>query len=247
MTVASFRSAGCGIMIEDNPDQKIQSKRYTDAPLGVWLENFLPRATQNVYILKTTFGNLHGNSRVCTQFVGSKRADNCPHRQQVRYTFFQTKAIPPALWNPCDYVLQFTFRIAHIAGSVNTAADFVSRLELNVTEKIRLKIRQDIQTTPIEVTISSSDVADEEQFFLTHADNNDESKEQTPEPKEQSRQNPRHCVTYEDPSSWKASVKEFTKIDGNTTSHSMNGIKTNARKRVEQDVNLVLKTWNWKF
>ena len=38
-------------------------------------------------------------------------------------------------------MLQFNFKIAHIAGSVNTAADFLSQLELKVTEKIRLKIR----------------------------------------------------------------------------------------------------------
>ena len=81
--------------------------------------------------------------------------------------FLQTKAIPPALWNACDYVLQFNFKIAHIAGSVNTAADFLSRLELKVTEKTRLKTREDTQTTPIEVTTSSSDVADEEQVFFT--------------------------------------------------------------------------------
>ena len=78
--------------------------------------------------------------------------------------FFQTKAIPPSLWNACDYVLQSNFKIAHITGSVNTAADFLSRLELKVTEKIRLKIREDVQTTPIEVTTSSSDIADEEQI-----------------------------------------------------------------------------------
>ena len=100
--------------------------------------------------------------------------------------FFQTKAIPPALWNACDYVLQFNFKRAHIAGSVNTAADFLSRLEPKVTEKIRLKIREDIHTTPIEVTTSSSDVADEEQIFFRHADDGKESKEQTLERKEQS-------------------------------------------------------------
>ena len=27
--------------------------------------------------------------------------------------FFRTKAIPPSLWNACDYVLQFNFKIAH--------------------------------------------------------------------------------------------------------------------------------------
>ena len=75
--------------------------------------------------------------------------------------FFQTKAIPPPLWSACDYVLQFNFKIAHIAGSVNTAADLLSRLELKITERIRLKIREDVQTTPIEVTTSSSGIADE--------------------------------------------------------------------------------------
>ena len=101
--------------------------------------------------------------------------------------FFQTKAIPPSLWNACDYVLQFNFKIAHIAGSVNTAAGFLSRLELKVTERICLKISEDVQTTPIEVLISSSDVADEEQFFFTQTDGEDEIEEQTLERKEQSR------------------------------------------------------------
>ena len=97
--------------------------------------------------------------------------------------FFQTNAIPPALWNACDYVLQINFKIAHIAGSVNTAADCFSRLEFKITEKIRLKISEDIHTTLFEVTISSSDVADEEQFFFTHADDTNESEEQTLERK----------------------------------------------------------------
>ena len=40
---------------------------------------------------------------------------------------------------------------------------------------------------------------------------------------------------------------EFTKIDGNTTSYSMNEIKANARIRVEQDVDLVLKNMKLKI
>ena len=92
--------------------------------------------------------------------------------------FFETKAIPPSLWNACDYVLQLNFKIGHIAGSVKTTADFLSRLELKVTERIRLKIREDVETTPIEVTTTSSDVADKEQFFFTHTDGQDETKEQ---------------------------------------------------------------------
>ena len=44
----------------------------------------------------------------------------------------------------------------------------------------------------------------------------------------------------------KPSIKEFTKIDGNTTSYSINGIKASGRIRVEQDADLVLKNLKLK-
>ena len=144
-------------------------------------------------------------------------------------------------------MLQFNFKIAHIAGSVNTAADFLSRLELKVTEKIHLKIREYVQTTPIEVSTSSSDVADEEQFFFTQPDSQDETEEQILQRKEQSQKNAAECVANEELSSLKPSIKEFTKIDGNTTSYFINGIKASARIRVEQDADLVLKNLKFKI
>ena len=154
---------------------------------------------------------------------------------------FQIKAIPPSSWNASDYVLQFSCKIAHIARSVNTAAVILSRLDLKVTEKIRLKIREDVQTTPIEVTTSSSDVADEEKFFFAQADGENETEEQTPERKQHSRKQATEWVAQEESSLMKPSIKKFSKIDGNTTSYSIHGIKANARIRVEQDVDLVLK------
>ena len=57
--------------------------------------------------------------------------------------FFQ-KMIPPPLWNAFDFVLQFNFTIAHIPGKMNTAADFLSRLEMDPNEKVILKIIEDI-------------------------------------------------------------------------------------------------------
>ena len=161
--------------------------------------------------------------------------------------FFQMKAIPPSLWNACEYVLHFKFKIAHIAGSVNTAAEFFSRLELRVTEKIHLKIREDVQTTPIEMSTSSSDVADEEQFFFTQPDSQDETEEQILQRKEQSQKNAAEWVINRELSSLKPSIKVFTKIDGNTTSYSINGIKASARIRVEQDADLVLKNLKSKI
>ena len=42
MTDASFRSAGNALIIEDNPDQKTQSKRKTYAPVAFSSKNFSP-------------------------------------------------------------------------------------------------------------------------------------------------------------------------------------------------------------
>ena len=138
--------------------------------------------------------------------MGNNKTDDRLNGQQIS---FQTKAIPPSLWNACDYVLQFNFKIAHIAGSLNTAADFLSRLELKVTEKIHLKIREDVQTTPIEVSTSSSDVADEEQFFFTQPGTQDETEEQTLQRTEQPQKKAAEWVVNQELSSMKPSVKIY--------------------------------------
>ena len=161
--------------------------------------------------------------------------------------FFQTKVIPPSLWNACDYVLQFNFKTENIAGSINTASDFFSIFELKVTEKIHHKIREDVRTTPIEVSTSSSDVADAEQFFFTQTDGQDETEEQILQRKEQSQKKAAEWVLHQEQSSMKPSIKEFTKIDGSTTSYSINRNKASALIRVEQDANLVLKNLKLKI
>ena len=54
----------------------------------------------------------------------------------------------------------------HGSGSQNTATDFLSLQELTLKEEVQLKLRYDILTSPIEVNIQSTDVADEEQLFF---------------------------------------------------------------------------------
>ena len=78
--------------------------------------------------------------------------------------FCQTKTTPPAVWNACDYVLQFKFRTMHLTGFQNRAANFLSQLELTLKEKVQLKLRDNILTSPIEVNLQSTDVADQELF-----------------------------------------------------------------------------------
>ena len=102
--------------------------------------------------------------------------------------FFQTKIIPPALWNACDYVIQINFVKAHIPGAQNTAVNYLSRLEADPKEKLVMKIREDVQTLPIEINVHSAGVSQEEQIFYTNAD--DGTEEQYWARKEAIRKNP---------------------------------------------------------
>ena len=65
--------------------------------------------------------------------------------------------------------------------------------------------------------------------------------------KKKSRQNVKQWAANEESTVSNTGVKEFTKIDGNTTLYSMNGIRANARIRVEQDVYFVLKNKKTKI
>ena len=196
--------------------------------------------------LERIIGDLHGISRVCAYFGKTSNPTIVLTDNKSVTRFNQTNAIPLSLWNACDYVLHFNFKIAHIAGSFIITPNFLSRFELRVTEKIRLKIQEGVQTTRIEVTTSSSDVADKEQICFTQADGEDETAEQIHQRKEQSRKKATEWVAKEEPYSMKSRIKGFTKIDGKTTSFSMDGIEANARRRIEQNVDMVPKNQKFK-
>ena len=122
MTDASFRSAGYALMIEDNPDQNILSNRKTYAPMAFGSKFFSPAKLKLTIYSKQSLAIY----TAFLEFAGILWEATKPtivlavNKSVTR--FFQTRAIPPALWNACDYVLQFNFQIAHIAVSVNTAA-----------------------------------------------------------------------------------------------------------------------------
>ena len=113
---ASFRSAGYALMIEDYPNQKIQSKRKTYAPVEFGSTVFSP-AQLNMSIYSKEF------LAICMAFLEfahilwetSKLTIVLTDNKSVT-RFFQKKANLPSLWNACDYVLQFNFKTAHIAG-----------------------------------------------------------------------------------------------------------------------------------
>ena len=60
MTDASFKSASYALMVEDNPGQKIQSKKKTYAPVAFESKIFSPAQLKMSIYSKRSFGNLHG-------------------------------------------------------------------------------------------------------------------------------------------------------------------------------------------
>ena len=65
--------------------------------------------------------------------------------------FFQTEAIPPTLWNASGYVLEINFHIMHVARTHNTAAEFVSRIDLKPRRNPRNKERFSKETLKIKM------------------------------------------------------------------------------------------------
>ena len=130
MTDASFRASRYALMIEEN-DKKLNSKTKTFEPVAFGSKVFSPAQLKMSIYCKEFLAIYHAfleYSHILweTTLPTLVMTDN---RSVTR--FFQTKAIPPTLWNACDYVLQFNFHIMHVAGTQNTAADFLSRIDLN--------------------------------------------------------------------------------------------------------------------
>ena len=148
ITDATIRGAGYAFMIEENRDQKIQSEAKTYAPVAFPSKYFSPAQLKKSNYSKDLLATYKAVLDFADMLWGTTKTTIVLADNQVVTHFFQTKAIPPWLRNACDYVQQTTFKLADIASSINTAADFLSRLQLKVMEKIRFKIRQHIQTTP---------------------------------------------------------------------------------------------------
>ena len=170
MTDASFQAAGYAVLIEDDPNQKYTSTRKTYAPIAYGSKTFSPSQINMsiyaneflaIYMAFKEFGHIFwGATKPVIIMTDSKSVTR----------FFQTKMISSPLWNASELVLQFNFTIAHIPGKTNTAADFLSRLEIDPNEKVILKIREYFPTKPIEVNIESTGIAKEEPVFSNPTD-----------------------------------------------------------------------------
>ena len=90
--------------------------------------------------------------------------------------FFQSKVIPPSLWNCLDRILAFNIVIAHIPGRANYAADFLSRMENDKTATMSLKLTDRIPVKEIEIDTEAQNPDVELNVLLDAEISNDEVK-----------------------------------------------------------------------
>ena len=244
MSDASFTAAGYAIMIEDDPQQKLQSKRKTYAPIAFGSKTFNPTRLKlsiyaNVFLAIffafSEFGHLLWGSTFPVIVFTDNRAVT---------RFFQTKIIPPALWNACDYVLQYNFVKAYVAGAMNTAVDFLSRTEINATEKPEMNLRNDIQTKAIEVNIQSSGIAEEEQIHI-HPDNEiDEETHWEAKDKIKNKAQNRNTQRTE---YGITEIQNFHKSTAGTLNYREGHFRDNPKNRLEQTNDTVLRNLSSKI
>ena len=188
MTDASFSAAGFAVLIEDDPLEKYTSTRKTFAPVAYASKTFSPAQLKMSIYAKEFLEFFFAFKDFGHIFWGTPKPVIILTDNKSVTRLFQTKIIPPTLWNACDCVIQFNFTIAHIPGKNNTGADYLSRLEISPKEKRIFTKRKDIPTTPIELHVQSAGVAEEEQIFYTEDD--DETEEHFLQRKKKTRDHP---------------------------------------------------------
>ena len=167
MADASFGAVGYAVLIEDDPNQKLTSIRKSYATVASGSKTFTPGQIKmsiyakeflSIYFAFKDFGYI---------FWGAPTPAIILTNNIAVARFLQTKFVPPALWNACEYVIEFNFVIAHIPGAQNTVADNLSSLEADQKDKLNMKTREDVKTVSIEINAQSAGVSQKEKIFST--------------------------------------------------------------------------------
>ena len=184
-TDATFQAADYAVLFEDNQNQKYSSTRKNDAPIAYGSKTYTPsqnkmsiyaKEIQAIYLTFKEFRNV---------FWAATKPVNIMTDCKSVTRFFQTEMIPPPSQNAWNFVLQFNFTVAIIRRKMNTAADFLSRFEMDPNEKIILKNRKNFPTQPIEVNIGSTGHAQDEPVFFDITDQHKTTKKELWKSKEE--------------------------------------------------------------
>ena len=145
---AGYHGAGFVLMVEDyvNETGKKEKKTYAPVSFGSHLFNapqfkFSKKFLALYFALEFFSHYIWGSSKQVIILTENKSLTQ----------FFQSKVIPPSLWNCLDRILAFNIVIAHTPGRANYAADFLSRMENDKTATILLNLTDRTPVRGIEI------------------------------------------------------------------------------------------------
>ena len=151
---ASFYAAGFILLIEDNLESEEPSKDKTYAPVSFGSHLFSPAQLKHSIYAKEFLGIYLAFESFEHYIWGVSTKPVIVLTDNKSVTrFFQTKKLPGNLWNAVDYVLSFNFVLGHTSGKANAAADYLSRIHVNPSAKLKLKLSDRIPVKDIEVEV----------------------------------------------------------------------------------------------
>ena len=126
---------------------------------------------------------------------------------------------------------------------MNTAGDFLSRMEVNPVEKLEMRIRNDIQTKAIEVNIQLLGIV-EEQIYILPEDEFDGNKLWE---EKQNVRNQAQTETHNDPENNGTELQQFHKLTIGLNTCTEGHFRDNASIRLEQNNDIVLRNLRSKI
>ena len=154
MCDASEHAAGYVLLIEDYTESN-NDKKKTYAPVAFGSQRFTEGQMSLTMYAKEFLAMHFAFDEFADILWGVKKPTIVMTDNKALSRFFQSKRIPPKLWNHCDQALQFDFVLAHVPGVENPAADYLSRLDINPEDRIHLKLNDQIPVHYIEIDLAA--------------------------------------------------------------------------------------------
>ena len=154
MCDASEHAAGYVLLIEDYTEANDGQKK-TYAPVAFGSQRFTEGQMSLTMYAKEFLAMHFAFGEFAHILWGVKKPTIVMTDNKALTRFFQSKRIPPKLWNHCDQALQFDFVLAHVPGVENPAADYLSRLDYNPEDRIHSKLNYQIPVHHIEIDLAA--------------------------------------------------------------------------------------------
>ena len=148
---ASYYETGLVLMLEDYVEEPNAKSKKTFAPVAFGSDLFNTAQLKFSIYYKKFLALYYALDHFAHYLWCSSHPIMVLSDNKSLTQFFQSKTIPPTLWNFIDRVLSFNLVIAHKPGSANHADKFLSWMQTNRSAKMSLKLTDKISIKEVHI------------------------------------------------------------------------------------------------